>query len=251
MIELDHGDRSVCSVSFSPCGTRVLTGCGDGDGDAWVFDAELDDGAEEAAGRSDGPSRVVEPTVVTCCSSSCFPVPGPRPPPEVPYRSRRGAAVAAVLRFLDHHGQGGGRSMYTTALAFSPCGTRILTGCADGKARVFDAAERRPSRPGAAREAALLLELDHGARAVYSVAFSPCGTRILTGCVDGLARVFEAPALASASSPPSPPGGAGAALAPAVLAPVAFPVCWSTAGTWCTALPFPHAARGSSPAAWT
>lgn len=97
------------------------------------------------------------------------------PPPEAEPASPGTAAPAGLLHLLDH---GGRRAVYS--VAFSPCGgtPRILTGCDDGKARVFDALDAR-----------LLQVLDHTGP-VLSVGFSPCGTHILTGCDDRRARVF-------------------------------------------------------------
>ncbi len=56
------------------------------------------------------------------------------------------------------------------SLAFSPDGTRILTGRADGAATVWDV-----------RSGMALFELKGHTGAVSSVAFSPDGTRIVTG----------------------------------------------------------------------
>ena len=74
------------------------------------------------------------------------------------------------------------------AVAFSPDGTRVATGCSDdrnyvifkGWARVFDAATGTEQA-----------RLDPGGR-VSAVAFSPDGTRVATGSSNGWLRVFDA-----------------------------------------------------------
>jgi WD40 repeat protein len=65
-------------------------------------------------------------------------------------------------------------------VAFSPDGTRIVTGSRDHTARVWDA-----------RTGSLQLELKGHTDRVHSVAFSPDGTRIVTGSADQTARVWD------------------------------------------------------------
>jgi WD40 repeat protein len=68
-----------------------------------------------------------------------------------------------------------------SGVAFSPDGTRIVTGSNDGSAKVWDA------------DAYQELQTLNGHRAdVRSVAFSPDGTRIVTGSNDGTAKVWDA-----------------------------------------------------------
>ncbi len=66
-----------------------------------------------------------------------------------------------------------------SGVAFSPDGTRIVTGSYDGTARVWDAQCGMP-----------LLELKGHTSPVHSVAFSPDGTRIVTGSYDKSATVW-------------------------------------------------------------
>ena len=66
-------------------------------------------------------------------------------------------------------------------MAFSPDGTRIVTGSDDRTAKVWDARTGTP-----------LLELKGHTSLVTSVAFSPDGSRIVTGSEDRTARVWDA-----------------------------------------------------------
>jgi streptogramin lyase len=66
------------------------------------------------------------------------------------------------------------------AVAFSPDGTRILTGSGDNTARLWDAATGK-----------LVATLVGHAARVFAVAFSPDGTRVLTGSWDGTARLWD------------------------------------------------------------
>ena len=74
-----------------------------------------------------------------------------------------------------------GHTNIVTSVAFSPDGTRIVTGSVDMTAKVWDA------RTGAA-----LVELKGHMGRVNSVAFSPDGTWIVTGSVDRTAKVWDA-----------------------------------------------------------
>jgi WD40 repeat protein len=66
------------------------------------------------------------------------------------------------------------------SVAFSPDGTRIVTGSHDKTAKVWDA-----------RTGTSLLELKGHTGAVWTVAFSPDGTRIVTGSWDRTAKVWD------------------------------------------------------------
>ena len=89
-------------------------------------------------------------------------------------------------RYLKRQTRGGLFTLYghtgaVTSVAFSPDGTRIVTGSEDQTAKVWDA------RTGTA-----LLELKGHTGAVTSVSFSPDGTRIVTGSGDRTAKVWDA-----------------------------------------------------------
>ena len=73
---------------------------------------------------------------------------------------------------IQHHGE-------VYAVAFSPDGTRVVTGSGDGMARVFDAITGSE-----------LARLDHRSE-VYAVAFSPDGTLVASAGQDGTARLWD------------------------------------------------------------
>ncbi len=69
-----------------------------------------------------------------------------------------------------------------TSVAFSPDGTRIVSGSADNTVRLWDAATGQPiGQP-----------MTGHTGAVSSVAFSPDGTRIVSGSGDKTVRVWDA-----------------------------------------------------------
>ena len=70
------------------------------------------------------------------------------------------------------------------AVVFSPDGKRIVTGCDDQTAKVWDA--------GSGRD---LVTLTGHSSGILSVAFSPDGRRIVTGSYDKTAKVWDAPAV--------------------------------------------------------
>src|SRR5439155_451724 len=84
------------------------------------------------------------------------------------------AESRALLRMLVGH-VGSVRSV-----AFSPDGTKVLTGSADGTARLWKEVS-----------GTVITILEGYEGPVSSVAFSPDGTRMLTGSADGTARLWE------------------------------------------------------------
>ena len=89
-------------------------------------------------------------------------------------------------RYLKQQTRGGLFTLYghtgpVCSVAFSPDGSRIVTGSGDRTAKVWDA------RTGTA-----LLELKGHMGAVGSASFSPDGSRIVTGSDDGTAKVWDA-----------------------------------------------------------
>ena len=199
---LSH-EALVTAAAFSPDGTLVVTG--DGDGVARLFDAAGGGPILELKGHS-GPLTSVafnpEGTrVVTASGDMSARV----------WDAKSGREIAVLAHPSIVH-----------AAAFSPDGAWIVTACEDGEARVFDAASGREAtalrgHDVAATDAAFsadgarvvtasrdrttrvfeaatgvtLAVLAHPS-AVYSAAFSPDGARIVTGAADEVARVFDA-----------------------------------------------------------
>ncbi|MGP0063316.1 MAG: hypothetical protein ACLQGP_06895 [Isosphaeraceae bacterium] len=155
--------ESVKSASFSPDGTRIVTGSLDNTAKVW--DAQTGSpllelkghtlGLKSASFSSDGTR------IVTASLDKTVKV----------WDARTGTALIE----LKGHNDG------VLGAAFSPDGTRIVTGSQDRTARVWDA-----------QTGATLLELKGHDDGVLSVAFSPDGTRIVTGGADRTAKVWDA-----------------------------------------------------------
>ncbi len=102
---------------------------------------------------------------------------------------------------------------HVLAAAFSPDGARVITGCKDGAARIWNA-DGSPldsngggeGDEGGRRVEVRSLVLLHGGE-VTSAAFSPDGRRIVTGSTDGTARLWNAD-----GTPYRPPEGGAQAL---------------------------------------
>ena len=153
----------VTSVAFSPDGTRIVTGSEDRTAKVW--DARTGTPLLELKGHT---GRV---------ASVAF-QPGRHADRHRQLR-QDGEGVGradrhAPARTQGAHGPGDG-------VAFSPDGTRIVTGSGDKTAKVWDA-----------RTGTLLLELKGHTGEVWSVRFSPDGTRIVTGSADRTAKVWDA-----------------------------------------------------------
>ena len=86
-----------------------------------------------------------------------------------------------VERGITLSGHGGGTRAIVSSVAFSPDGTRVLTGSDDNTARLWDATNGAQIR----------VFSGHGAD-VNSVAFSPDGTRVLTGGDGDTATLWDA-----------------------------------------------------------
>ena len=82
------------------------------------------------------------------------------------------ALLVRPLAQLNHNSQ-------VFAVAFSPDGTKVLTGSSDYTARIWDASNGQEVH-----------KLNHDGM-VYAVAFSPDGTKVLTGSSDNTARIWD------------------------------------------------------------
>jgi WD40 repeat protein/tetratricopeptide (TPR) repeat protein len=172
LLEWRAGDAT--RVAVSPDGTRILTGGLDQTVRVWDartakllleakgmmgYDSDIafsPDGKRIVAGRGVGTTRVIDAqTGVVLLELKIRPM--------------------VVNTFYV--------TMGVLCVAFSPDGTRIVTGGTTGvgEASVWDA-----------RTGAELLELKGHTGDVMSVAFSPDGERIITGSADGTAKVWDA-----------------------------------------------------------
>ncbi|KAJ7314193.1 quinon protein alcohol dehydrogenase-like superfamily, partial [Mycena albidolilacea] len=97
----------------------------------------------------------------------CFPV--------VPVVECKGITTQGALVSM----QGHGNSVWS--VAFSPDGTRIVSGSSDNTVRIWDAATGTEEQ-----------KLEGHGNSVWSVAFSPDGTRIVSGSSDNTVRIWDA-----------------------------------------------------------
>ena len=160
------GHTGRASVSWSPDGTRLATGSGDGTAKVWdaaggrelltlkghtgpVWSVSWSpDGRRLATGSRDGTAKVWD-----------------------------AAGGRELLTLKGHTGA-------VNSVSWSPDGTRLATGSWDGTAKVWDAASGRE-----------LLTLKGHTSGVNSVSWSPDGTRLATGSEDGTAKVWDTKAV--------------------------------------------------------
>ena len=199
----------VSSVSFSPDGTRIVTGSGDNTAKVW--DAHTGTTLQDLKGHM---SSV---TSVSFSPDSTRIVTGSGDRTAKVWDARSGALLLEL----------NGHSSWVLSVSFSPDGTRIVTASRDNTTKVWDArtgtallelkGHTNPVRsvsfspdgtriitsggerdkPGEAtvwdaRTGAILLELEGHRDRVWSVAFNPDGTRIVTGSNDQTAKVWDA-----------------------------------------------------------
>ncbi len=162
LLTLEGHTAYVVSASFSPDGTRIVTGSFDNT--ARVWDARSGAEVLSLKGHADISSVSFSPDgtrIVTGSEDGTARV----------WDARRGAEVLSLK----------GHTRAVWSASFSPDGTRIVTGSVDNTARVWDA-----------RSGAEVLSLKGHTNEVSSASFSPDGTRIVTGSWDGTARVWDA-----------------------------------------------------------
>jgi WD40 repeat protein len=159
--ELKHTSR-VIRVALSPDGSRVATNCPDGTGKVWDAETGKPQWEFEGAGKwtrmafSPDGNRIfignIEDETAKLLDAAT------------------GKSLAGFTGYSDNRG-----------LAFSKDGTRIVAG--GGTVKVWDAEKRGPP----------LLVLKGLTNSVAgAVSFSPDGTRILIGDIDGMAKVLDA-----------------------------------------------------------
>jgi WD40 repeat protein/serine/threonine protein kinase len=179
-LELKGHTSAVLSVAFSPDGTRIVTGSADWTAKVW--DARSGTPQLELKGHTAGVLSVAfsldGTRIVTGSADHTAKV----------WDARTGTPQ---LELKGHTGgpswfaRSPGRTLVVTSgvssVAFSPDGTRVVTGSIDHTAKVWDARTGTPQ-----------LELKGHTDWVRSVAFSPDGTRIVTGTDDQTTKVWDA-----------------------------------------------------------
>jgi tRNA A-37 threonylcarbamoyl transferase component Bud32 len=163
LLTLKGHTGTIFSASFSPDGSRVVTGSDDNTAKVWdarsgaelltlkghteaVYSASFSpDGSRVVTGSQDNTAKVWE--------------------------AKSGAEVLTL--------KGHTEAVYSAS--FSPEGSRVLTGSFDRTAKVWDA-----------KSGAELLTLKGHTRYVFSASFSPDGSRVVTGSFDQTAKVWDA-----------------------------------------------------------
>jgi dipeptidyl aminopeptidase/acylaminoacyl peptidase len=167
----------VFSVAFSPDGTRVATGSHDHMAKMW--DARTGTPLLDLKGHTlptivafspDG-TRIVTASRSIAGGWPYFPGYEERPGELKVWDARTGTPLLELK----------GLTGPVSSVAFSPDGTRIVSGGYDRTAKVWDARPGTPPR-----------ELKGHTVLVSSVAFSPDGTRIVSGSQDNMALVWDA-----------------------------------------------------------
>ena len=200
-----HGG-AVCSVAFSPDGTKALTGSTDDTAKLWnvatgaclrtftgpayaVYSVAFSpDGTKVLTGSNDKTAKLWDASTGSClrtftghtavvCSVAFFPPDGTK----VLTGSQDATAklwdtsTGACLRTFTGH------ASVVCSVAFSPDGTKVLTGSWDATAKLWDVAT-----------GACLRTFTGHAYDLESVAFAPDGTKVLTGGDDYTAKLWDA-----------------------------------------------------------
>ena len=193
-----HGD-SVDTVAFSPDGARVLTASSDGTARLWdpavqpqlelvrrtrgpLAEAEYVGNGKQilvaGPGRQALVLRAADGHVVDS-------IPGGGPVRAVAASPDGELLAIAGGRLLTLRRRGGQHAELVhpdkvTSVAFSPDGTRIVTGGRKGKARIWSV------------DGTLLVQLSGHKDEITDVAFSPDGSRVATSSRDKTARIWNA-----------------------------------------------------------
>lgn len=180
---LDGHTDGVVSVAFSPDGTRLLTTSRDHTARLWDATAGI---ISSIAPLATLPKPSDEFTRATFSADGAY----------VLVYDPSGALLFDVRDPSDHDADAGG-SITPTELgghgssiqtaAFSPDGTRLVTGSQDGLARLWEVKAIPDARPGAT----LLATLRGHTDALADAVFSPDGLRLVTTSFDGTARLWD------------------------------------------------------------
>ena len=164
LLTLKGHTGGVDSASFSPDGSRIVTGESGPDGEGV---------GREDRGRDSSPSRGTRARVIRRRSART--ARGSSPASDDKTAKVWDAKTGAEILTLKGH------TGCVTSASFSPDGTRIVTGSWDKTAKVWDA-----------KTGAELLTLKGHTGIVDSASFSPDGSRIVTGSWDKTAKVWDA-----------------------------------------------------------
>ena len=190
----------VTSLAFSPDGSQVLTGSHDGTARLW----EVTSGKELA--RLEGHTESIMGVAFSLDGTQVLTGSG-----DGTARLWEVATGKELVAFVGH-------DKYVEGVAFSPDGTRILTGSGDRTARLWEVATGREvyvfgetsmiffpdgtdqiikaghkTANGQERTIGRQLACLSGhSEGIETVAFSPDGSKVLTGSYDGTARLWEA-----------------------------------------------------------
>jgi WD40 repeat protein len=209
---LHHADR-ILALAFSPDGRHVLTGCADGGARLWdlavpetpfrdvkkinaLLLAFSRDTSRVFVGGGIGGGKEAS-LCETRTGKRLLTLPGITGLDQVAI-SPDGRTLATARRDRARPGVPGRVSLwsaasgtrlgkelvhpdYVAALAFSPDGATLATGCADGKVRFFKAATGERVGP----------VLEHPKAVGRRLAFSPDGRHVLTACGDKQARLWR------------------------------------------------------------
>jgi WD40 repeat protein len=225
---------------FSPNGEEVASGAEDGAVRLWAADEEWPSRTIDAAaaGRRQGAGfNTIAPVARVQFSPDGLQIAAAVGPEVRIWSTRTEAAPAIVLLPPVAYAR-------VTALAYSPDGARVLTGCMDGRlelwsaadgrliatlrghkpevtvasfdksgARIVSAARERTPRLWTGDGRPLAILEGHEGDVLYAT-FSPDGSRILTASADRTARLWDvsgvsAPAVVGVSPAPHPQGTAG------------------------------------------
>jgi WD40 repeat protein/serine/threonine protein kinase len=163
----------VRAVTFSPDGSTLLTAGDDGRARVW--------NAQTGASRFTTPGQ---PDPVTIADFH----PGGRTFATVDTKGVTRLWETTSGRPVGHAMRQPNGSVWS--LAYSPDGKVLATGSYDGSVRLWDAASGRPAGRTIAGDPARQEVAFSQPEGVTALAFSPDSSRVLTGCTDGLVRLW-------------------------------------------------------------